>query len=76
MFFPRVESPGLSCAPVEHHWLALSCRYPGDGLGRRRTGVSLLVICAVLLAIVGWSPIGPAALMVLEDRIPRPALGS
>ncbi len=43
-------------------------------LGRRRTGVSLLVISAVLLAIVGWSPLGPAALMVLEDRFPRPAL--
>ncbi len=36
-----------------------------------RLGRSLLAITAVLLAIAGWSPLGPAALSILEDRFPQ-----
>jgi len=39
-------------------------------LRRRRLGTGLLVLSALLLAVCGWSPLGPAALMVLEDRFP------
>ncbi|NNV23887.1 hypothetical protein EHE22_26420 (plasmid) [Ochrobactrum pseudogrignonense] len=42
--------------------------------GIRRAGVSLLVISAFLFAVVGWSPLGPAAPMVLEDRFPQPTI--
>lgn len=42
--------------------------------GIRRAGVSLLVISAFLFAVVGWSPLGPAARMVLEDRFPQPTI--
>jgi uncharacterized SAM-binding protein YcdF (DUF218 family) len=40
--------------------------------GRRRFGQSCLVISALLLAVCGWTPLGPAALMILEDRFPDP----
>jgi uncharacterized SAM-binding protein YcdF (DUF218 family) len=43
-------------------------------LRRPRLGHAALVIAALLLAIGGWSPLGRAALMVLEDRFPRPQL--
>lgn len=41
---------------------------------RRLVGCVLLVISAVLLIIGGWSPLGRAALMTLEDRFPQPQL--
>ena len=41
-------------------------------LRRRRLGAGLMVVSVLSLAVVGWSPIGPAALMVLEDRFPPP----
>jgi uncharacterized SAM-binding protein YcdF (DUF218 family) len=37
--------------------------------GRRCTIASVL-----LLAICGWSPLGPAGVMALEDRFPQPAI--
>jgi uncharacterized SAM-binding protein YcdF (DUF218 family) len=40
----------------------------------RRTGAGLLAFSAILLFLCGWSPLGPAATMVLEDRFPIPAL--
>jgi uncharacterized SAM-binding protein YcdF (DUF218 family) len=41
---------------------------------RRRFGVALLVLSTVLLATVGWSPLGPLLLQNLEDRFPIPSL--
>ena len=43
-------------------------------LRRRRLGLSLLVFSTTLLVVGGWSPIGRAALLVLEDRFPLPQL--
>lgn len=43
-------------------------------LRRRRTGLGLLVTATVALVVAGWSPIGPALVMTLEDRFPVPAL--
>ena len=43
-------------------------------LRRRRGGARLLVLSAVLLIVAGWSPLGPALLMPLEERFPAPAL--
>jgi uncharacterized SAM-binding protein YcdF (DUF218 family) len=40
-----------------------------------RTGRMLLVVATALLIIGGWSPVGRAALMLLEDRFPEPQLG-
>ena len=40
----------------------------------RRLGQGCLVISALLLVICGWSPIGAAALMILEDRFPQPVI--
>jgi uncharacterized SAM-binding protein YcdF (DUF218 family) len=40
----------------------------------RRFGRALLVFAALVLIVAGWSPLGPAALMVLEDRFPKPIL--
>lgn len=41
---------------------------------RRRTGISLLVLSTMLLMLAGWSPLGPALIMPLEDRFPIPDL--
>jgi uncharacterized SAM-binding protein YcdF (DUF218 family) len=43
-------------------------------LRRPRLGHVALVTAALLLAIGGWSPLGRAALMALEDRFPQPQL--
>ena len=43
-------------------------------LRRPRFGRAALVLSALLLAVGGWSPLGRAALMVLEDRFPQPQL--
>jgi uncharacterized SAM-binding protein YcdF (DUF218 family) len=43
-------------------------------LRRRRTGLALLIIAAVLLMVAGWSPLGPALVMKLEDRFPQPQM--
>lgn len=43
-------------------------------LRRRRLGGALLVFASLLLIVAGWSPLGPAALMVLENRFPQPTL--
>jgi uncharacterized SAM-binding protein YcdF (DUF218 family) len=43
-------------------------------LRRRRLGGALLVLASLLLIVAGWSPLGPAALMVLEARFPEPTL--
>ncbi|MGB3389745.1 MAG: YdcF family protein [Pseudaminobacter sp.] len=40
----------------------------------RKTGGFLLAAAAILLLCVGWSPIGTAALLVLEDRFPQPVI--
>lgn len=41
----------------------------------KRVGQVLLVASTILLIVGGWSPLGRAALMVLEDRFPQPQLG-
>lgn len=43
-------------------------------LRRPRLGCSALVLAALLLVVGGWSPIGRAALMALENRFPQPQL--
>jgi uncharacterized SAM-binding protein YcdF (DUF218 family) len=43
-------------------------------IGRRRFGLSFLILSTALLVIGGWSPIGRAALMALENRFPQPPL--
>jgi uncharacterized SAM-binding protein YcdF (DUF218 family) len=43
-------------------------------LHRRRSGAVLLVMATLLLAVVGWSPIGVAGLVLLEDRFPQPTI--
>ena len=43
-------------------------------LRRPRLGRAALVLSALLLIIGGWTPLGPAALMVLENRFPQPQL--
>jgi uncharacterized SAM-binding protein YcdF (DUF218 family) len=40
----------------------------------RRLGLGGLVVSALLLIVCGWSPIGSAALMALEDRFPQPVM--
>ncbi|WP_159589233.1 YdcF family protein [Chelativorans xinjiangense] len=40
----------------------------------RKAGGFLLVTAAVLLLVIGWSPIGSLALLALENRFPRPAI--
>ena len=37
---------------------------------QKRLGVSLISVALVGLAVAGWSPLGPALLMVLEERFP------
>lgn len=39
-------------------------------VGWRRIGRGLLIAAVLVLAVVGWSPLGPAALLALEDRFP------
>ena len=41
---------------------------------RWRKAGALLVLAAALLIIIGWSPIGSAALLALENRFPQPNL--
>ena len=43
-------------------------------LRRPRFGRTALVLSALLLIIGGWTPLGPAALLVLESRFPQPQL--
>jgi uncharacterized SAM-binding protein YcdF (DUF218 family) len=43
-------------------------------LRRRRLGAGLLICSALVLMVGGWSPIGPALLLALEDRFPSPRL--
>lgn len=40
----------------------------------RRTGFLLLSVAVVLLALVGWGPLGRIGLEALENRFPRPAI--
>ena len=42
--------------------------------GRSRWGRRCMIASVLLLAICGWSPLGPAALMALEDRFPQPVI--
>lgn len=37
---------------------------------RRRIGLAVLTISTVLLVVAGWSPLGPALVMALEERFP------
>jgi uncharacterized SAM-binding protein YcdF (DUF218 family) len=43
-------------------------------LRRRGAGVALLVISVVLLMMAGWTPLGPALVMKLEDRFQPPQM--
>jgi len=44
-------------------------------LFRRKVAGTLSVgTAAILLAVIGWSPLGSAALLALENRFPRPAI--
>ncbi|RWA75419.1 MAG: YdcF family protein [Mesorhizobium sp.] len=43
-------------------------------LARPRLGRACMVISILLLGICGWSPLGPAALMALENRFAQPVL--
>lgn len=43
-------------------------------LRRTRLGRALLALAGLALLVAGWSPVGPAALLVLEDRFPKPDL--
>ncbi|MBP0645455.1 hypothetical protein J8J17_27050, partial [Mycobacterium tuberculosis] len=43
-------------------------------LGFRRAGLAFLAMSVALLAILGWSPAGPAALLLLENRFPQPSI--
>lgn len=43
-------------------------------LGRRRGAAWLLGLAATALVLAGWTPLGPAVLMPLEDRFPVPTL--
>lgn len=43
-------------------------------LRRRRTGIAALSAAAILLALFGWTPVGRAALVVLENRFPPPTV--
>lgn len=43
-------------------------------LGRSRLGTAGIIASVLLLAICGWSPLGPAAVMVLENRFPQPII--
>jgi uncharacterized SAM-binding protein YcdF (DUF218 family) len=40
-------------------------------LRRRRTGSTLLSVALLLLLVIGWTPVGLAALTVLENRFPQ-----
>lgn len=40
----------------------------------RRLGRFLIVLAVLLIAVGGWSPAGPAALKLLENRFPQPEL--
>ena len=43
-------------------------------VARPRLGRACIVASILLLAICGWSPVGPAALMALEDRFAQPVI--
>lgn len=43
-------------------------------IGYRRTAMAASLLLAVLVIVLGWSPVGPAALMALENRFPQPAV--
>ncbi|MFC3325040.1 YdcF family protein [Mesorhizobium cantuariense] len=43
-------------------------------VGRSRLGRVCIIMSVLLLAICGWSPLGPAALIVLENRFPQPVI--
>jgi uncharacterized SAM-binding protein YcdF (DUF218 family) len=40
----------------------------------RKAGRFLLITAAIMLLIIGWSPIGSAALLALENRFPQPVI--
>jgi uncharacterized SAM-binding protein YcdF (DUF218 family) len=41
-------------------------------IGYRRTATAASLLMALLVIVLGWSPLGPAALMALENRFPPP----
>lgn len=43
-------------------------------VGRFRLGRVCIIMSVLLLATCGWSPLGPAALMLLENRFPQPVI--
>jgi len=43
-------------------------------LRRRKLAMWIFGVATVLMALAGWSPLGPKLLMVLEDRFPQAAL--
>jgi uncharacterized SAM-binding protein YcdF (DUF218 family) len=44
-------------------------------VARQRLGRACIAASVLLLAICGWSPLGPAALMALENRFTKPVIG-
>jgi uncharacterized SAM-binding protein YcdF (DUF218 family) len=42
--------------------------------GYRRAAAAAWALIVALLVLVGWSPLGPAALMALENRFPPPEI--
>ena len=43
-------------------------------IGYRRTAMAASLLLAAVVIVLGWSPLGPAALMALENRFPQPAV--
>ena len=43
-------------------------------VGYRRTAATAWILTMASLILFGWSPLGPAALMALENRFPKPAI--
>ncbi|MBS0247955.1 MAG: YdcF family protein [Proteobacteria bacterium] len=42
----------------------------------RRTAIAMFALGTILLAVAGWSPLGPTLLAALEDRFPQPDLSA
>jgi uncharacterized SAM-binding protein YcdF (DUF218 family) len=43
-------------------------------LKRRRIAANFFILASLFLIVLGWTPLGPAALMTLENRFPQPVI--
>jgi uncharacterized SAM-binding protein YcdF (DUF218 family) len=74
MFFYPAKLIWFLLQPSAALLLALAAGVLAIGLGRVSVGATLMIAATVGLLVAGFLPLGPALLLPLEERFPRPVI--